>query len=386
MTLINTQDALEDYCAALKDAPFITVDTEFLREKTYYPKLCLVQVSGPDGDAAAIDPLAGGIDLAPLYDLLLDESIVKVFHAARQDLEIFYNMTERVPAPVFDTQVAAMVCGFGESVGYNNLVNQLLNKQIDKSVQFTDWTRRPLDARMLDYALGDVTHLIEIYKILHAQLESKGRLSWVESEDAVLADPETYNIRPEEMWQKIKIRTDKPRVLAALKELAAWREREAQRRNQPKGWVAKDETLVDIAVHLPKTPKDLAKARGISEDMANGPAGKYILEAVDRALSLSKSQLPQPRARREQLPQDLIPAFEMLKMLLRINCAEYEAAPKLVASSDDLEALARDADADIPAMKGWRYDVFGKDAQDLLQGKLSLHLKNRQVHKAYRAD
>lgn len=379
--LINQQSDLDSFCSGLKGAPFLTVDTEFLREKTYYPKLCLIQVSGPDGKAAAIDPLAGDIDLAPFFELMDDRKIVKVFHAARQDLEIFYNISGRVPSPLFDTQIAAMVCGFGESVGYENLVRKILGKQVDKSVQFTDWSHRPLGKRHLQYALNDVIHLIDIYKTLDRELQKRGRKAWLESEDAILSDPKTYEIDPRKIWKRIKVRSPRPRTLAALRELAAWRELEAQRRDQPRNWVMRDESLVDIAVHMPQTPEELARARGLSADMARGRIGQQVLEALALARALPESECPKPLARKEPLPQELTPVLEMLRMLLRINCADNEVVPKIVASTDELEELVLDDEADIPAMRGWRFELFGREALELKHGKISLTLADNRVVK-----
>jgi ribonuclease D len=290
-------------------------------------------------------------------------------------------MTGAVPSPLFDTQIAAMVCGFGESVGYENLVRKIAGQGLDKSVQFTDWSRRPLSARHLNYALGDVTHLADIYIHLRDSLEEAGRGHWLESENAVLADPATYETDPRASWKRIKFRGGKPITFAALQELAAWRELEAQRRDQPKSWVIRDDALVDIAVHMPASEKELAANRGMNADMARGRIGQDILEILARVRALPKSDYPPRPDKKEPLPHELTPALEMLRMLLRINCAENEVAPKMIASAADLEELARSDDADIPALRGWRNEVFGKEALALKRGEISLALKDGQVVK-----
>ncbi|MCB9988425.1 MAG: ribonuclease D [Rhodospirillales bacterium] len=378
--IITEQNKLDALCADLSQAPFITIDTEFLREKTYYPLLCLVQVAAPDGEPAAIDPLVGDLDLTPLFDLLANKNVVKVFHAARQDLEIFYNMMGKVPHPIFDTQVAAMVCGYGDQVGYSNLVQTITGVQLDKAQQFTDWSRRPLSNKQLVYALDDVTHLRNVYGKLKAELADRGRLGWEEEEMAILTSADTYQNKPEEAWRRVKIRSDKPRTLAVLRELAAWREREAQSRDIPRPRVLKDDTLAEIALQTPKTVDTLSHLRGFSADMARGKLGKNVLEAVKKGLDTPKEDCPHVQ-RKQRLPIEKGPALEMLKMLLRIQAGEHGVAAKLIASADDLEDLARDEREEIPAMRGWRYDVFGKEAQALLKGRLGLTLRNGKIEK-----
>jgi ribonuclease D len=379
--LINKNEEIKNFCNKLGGVSFVTIDTEFLREKTYYPKLCLIQLSSPDGEAAAIDPLAKGIDLDPFFELMDDGSILKVFHAARQDLEILYNINGSLPSPLFDTQIAAMVCGYGESVGYENLVRNLLGRKIDKGPQFTDWSRRPLGKKMMDYALGDVTHLIEIYKILSEELEKRGREGWLKHEEDILSSPSTYEIDPYEIYKRIKIRSQNPRTLAALRELAAWREKEAANKNIPRNWVLRDETLADIAVHMPQDVNRLEKARNMPLDKARGKMGKIILNILQMVRELPQEKYPAVPPKQEQLPQELRPVLEMLRMLLRINCSEQEVAAKLVASNGDLEKLALDSHADIPAMHGWRFEVFGRDALELKNGRLSLTVKDNNILK-----
>ena len=394
--VIDQQDELNAFCEALSGKDFITVDTEFLREKTYYPKLCLIQIGDPDKNAAAIDPLSGNIDLQPVFDLLCNPDILKVFHAGRQDLEIFYRLMDgNIPHPFFDTQIAAMVCGYGDQIGYDNLVRQITGAQIDKSNQFTDWSYRPLSDKQIDYALGDVTHLVDIYHHLSQELEKRGRTRWVFEEEEILMRPATYENTPDEMWQKIKVKSPKPRTLAILKNLAAWREAKAQRQDRPKNWIMRDEILADIAMQAPKSSKDLAKIRNMSSDVANGKTGKELLSLVQEALQSPKDNWPQPK-KRKILPPNIMASIDILKMLLKVNAYDQEVAPKVIASADDLEALALHADkseqnndVDLPpatsiaALQGWRYDVFGKDAQALLSGQLCIGLKNGTIIKHY---
>lgn len=380
--IITEQKDLETLCTGLKKGGFVTVDTEFLRDKTYYPVLCLIQMAGPETEAVAIDPLADGIDLAPVFDVLADKKVIKVFHAARQDLEIFYKLTGEIPDPLFDTQVAAMVCGYGDQIGYHNLVQGICGKRLDKGAQFTDWSRRPLTKKQTSYALDDVVYLRDVYLHLSAQLDEKGRIGWVKEEMAILNDPATYQNIPEQSWQRIKIRSDKPKVLSVLREIAAWREKEAQRRDIPRTRILRDETLVDMAVHAPKDEKSLSQIRGVSADMARGKWGKPLLAAVKRGLGVPKESCPVMK-RKERFPGDMVPALEMLKMLLKIQCADHDVATKLVANKNDLETLAlKGAKADIPALKGWRHEVFGQEALALIEGEIGLSLKNGKIHKS----
>ena len=378
--LISEQHALNEYCEGLKSVEFITVDTEFLRERTYYPKLCLIQISGPDGEASAIDPLVEGLNLEPLYDLLFDEDILKVFHAGRQDLEIFFNLTEKVVNPIFDTQIAAMVCGYGDSVGYESLVRNITSEQVDKSSQFTDWSRRPLSKKQLNYALGDVTHLITVYKHLAKELERQGRIEWVFAEEEILNAPETYTIDPYDMWKKVKIRSPKTKNLAVLREVTAWRETRAQNKNLPRSWILKDDTLADIAGQIPKNLEALSKIRNIPKDIQDRPMGKTLLSLIDQALKSNPEGWPKVE-KRKPLPPSVGAVTDVLKMLLKLQSAEYGVATKLIASSKDLEALAQDDDADIPAMSGWRREVFGQEALDLKNGRLAIGLENSKIKK-----
>ncbi|MCB1782705.1 MAG: ribonuclease D [Alphaproteobacteria bacterium] len=378
-TLTSTKD-LSALVKTLSKKPFITIDTEFLREKTYYPKLCLIQISDPEKNAVAIDPLADGMDLSPLYDLLENPKVLKVFHAGRQDLEIFYNLTGKVVSPFFDTQIAAMVCGFGDSVGYENLVRTITGQSIDKSAQFTDWSHRPLSERQIKYALGDVTHLCDIYLHLAEALDARGRRGWVMQEEEVLADPKTYENDPYGAWRRVKIRSPKPQSLAVLREIAAWREEQAQERNIPKNWAMRDETLADMAAQAPKSVEALKKIRGVSADMANGRTGKILLERIKTALSSPREDWPKPE-RKEALPPQLQACADILKMLLKVQSAEHEVAPKLIASQDDLEKIALSDAADVPALKGWRREIFGQDALDLKNGKLAIGLKGDKIMK-----
>ncbi|MCC7305494.1 MAG: ribonuclease D [Alphaproteobacteria bacterium] len=378
--IVDTQEDLEGLCADLKTYPFITIDTEFLREKTYYPKLCLVQVGTPEGNAAAIDPINTNLDLSPLFDVIFDEKVLKVIHSGRQDLEIFFNLTGKVVHPIFDTQIAAKVCGYGDSVGYENLVRNLTGASLDKSVQFTDWSKRPLSQRQIDYALGDVIHLVEVYRKLTAELDKRGRTEWVFQEEEILEDPATYQNNPDEAWERIKIRSPKPKTLAVLKALAAWRERQAQRKNIPRSWVMRDETVADMAAQMPGTPEQLAKIRGVSEDLAFGGTGRILLDTIDEAVNTDKSAWPKV-PERKMIPPQAQPLIEILKMLLRIQCAQHDVAAKLVASSEDIEALAMDSDPENHVLKGWRHEVFGRDALALKAGKISIGLKNGRIVK-----
>lgn len=371
MELITTTEELAAFCDRLSTAEFITVDTEFHRETTYWPMLCLVQVAGPD-EAHCIDSLADGLDLQPLYDLFLNEDIVKVFHAARQDLEIFFHKANLIPKPLFDSQVAAMVCGFGESAGYETLVTKLTSERIDKSQRFTDWSRRPLSEKQLDYALADVTHLRDIYRSLKSKLQQSGRSDWVAEEMQILTNPDTYNLDPETSWKRLKSRDKKPRFLAVLREVAAWREREAQQQNTPRRRVVKDDVLVELAALRPTSTKALSQAR-LAKHFAKSRFADDILAAVRKGLDTPDDQCPRvPRA--FDKPPGLGPVIDLLKVLLKARCEANEVALKLVATVDDLEKIACNDQADVPALSGWRRKLFGEDALRLKNGKIALAL------------
>lgn len=365
------------FCQRLGGAEFVTVDTEFMRETTYWPKVCLVQVAGPE-EACAIDPLAEGIDLDPLYELLANRQTLKVFHAARQDLEIFYHLMGQVPAPLFDTQVAAMVCGFGEQVGYETLAQQLARTTIDKSSRFTDWSKRPLTDRQLHYALSDVTHLRTIYGKLASRLAQSGRSPWLAEEMAVLANPKTYAGAPEDAWMRIRTRSSSRRTLAVLREVAAWREREAQRRDVPRGRIIRDEALAEIAATPPKNVEELARVRGLSRGVAEGRGGEEILAAIVRALALPEEARPMV-LNETVLPKGIGPLVELLKVLLKLKCDQHDVAQKLVASTADLERVAADDGADVPAMHGWRREIFGDSALELKRGRLAMAAEGRRI-------
>ena len=370
MTVIADNDALAAFCRRQEAAGFIAIDTEFMRDKTYWPLLCLVQIAGPE-EEAAIDPLAPGIDLAPLLALMQRRDLLKVFHAARQDIEIFFHLTGKVPAPVFDTQVAAMVCGYGDSVSYETLASRLAGAHVDKSSRFTDWSRRPLTERQLKYALGDVGPLRRIYEKLSARLAATGRAHWLAEEEAELTDPDTYRLEPALAWRRLKARSNNRRLLALVRELAAWRETTAQQRNLPRNRVLRDESLLEIAAHAPKSPDELAHARGLGRGFAEGRFGSEILAVVGRVLEQPESTYPEAVPRRE-VPAGLGPLIDLLRVLLKLRCEENDVAQKLVADAEDLELIAADDHADVRALHGWRAEVFGKDALDLKHGRLAL--------------
>lgn len=372
MKLISDTAALAAFCQRLSSVEFVTVDTEFMREKTYWPQLCLVQLAGPE-EAWAIDPMAPGMDLAPLFELMANPKVMKVFHAARQDVEIFLHLSGKVPAPLFDTQVAAMVCGFGDAVSYETLAGQLARARIDKSLRFTDWSRRPLSDRQLDYALADVTHLRIIYEKLCQRLEREQRADWVAEEMAVLADPNTFVVDPEEAWRRLKSRSSSPRFLMILKELAAWREREAREKDLPRQRLIKDDSLMEIAAQAPSTVDELAHTRGLSRNAAEGRLGAALLAAVTRALATPESEWPKP-LERVDLPRGLGPVVDLLKVLLKLKGDQHDVAQRLIASSADLEWIAADDSAEVPAMQGWRRGLFGEDALRLKHGRVGLAL------------
>jgi ribonuclease D len=360
---------------------FLALDTEFLRERTYYPQLCLVQVAAPEGDAILLDPITGD-DMTDLEEALFDPEVVKVFHAGRQDLEIFVKLYGRVPAPLFDTQIAAMALGYGESVSYAALVADVCRHSIDKSQQFTDWSIRPLTPEQLAYAADDVLYLRQVYENFCKRLDTLGRREWIMEEMAHLSDASVYTVDPDKAWERVKIRSDKPPVLAVLRGLAAWREREAQRRDIPKGRIFKDETLAEIALTQPRNPSALARVRGFPSDLAEKTLGQNILKIVEEALAQPKELMPRVE-RSKPFPPELQPVLEMLKMLLRIQSSETGISPRLVADSEDLQALAQHGeDAKVPALNGWRREIFGAPALELMNGKLSLSVKDGKIAKA----
>lgn len=381
MTLITTNAALKSLCATLKDAPFVTVDTEFLRDKTYYAKLCLLQLSGPDKNAFAIDVLSKEeeLDLTPVWDLLCHTPNLKVFHAARQDLEIIYQMSGHIVHPLFDTQVAAMVCGYGDQIGYDSLVMEVTGERPDKSSQFTDWSYRPLSNRQMTYALNDVIHLVDIYVMLQKKLEQSQRESWVREEMAYLTDPTIYTIIPDQSWERLKIRNAKPKDMAVIKALSSWREHEAQRRDVPRARILKDETLLDLGYQKPRTPEDLTRIRGITADTAQGKFGTALLNVIETGLNMPAEHIP-ILPEKNPLPQKLAPVLEMLKMLLRIQAAQHDVVARLIADNEDLESFVRNPNnKNISFLHGWRFDVFGRAATAMVAGKIALRLLNNQL-------
>ena len=373
-----TNDALIAACNRFAEFDFITVDTEFIRESTFWPQLCLFQIGSAD-EALAVDPLADGIDLQPLFDLMANESVLKVFHAGRQDIEILYNLAGAVPHPIFDTQLAAMVCGFGDSVGYETLVSKLLRQNLDKASRFTDWARRPLTDRQLSYALDDVIYLQDIYLKLHEQMEKSGRAHWLDEEMETLASPSTYDTPPEMAWKRLKARNNNPRFLGILQEIAAWRETEARTRDMPRNRVMRDEALLEIAAHPPKKPDDLGRMRSVSQGFASSRAGKLLFEAVTRGVKLPDDVLPQVN-KPKPLPRGIGPLVDLLKVLLKMKCEENDVAQKLIGNVADLEKVAAYDNADVAAMKGWRKEVFGNDAMRLKKGEIALAANGNKIN------
>ena len=383
MEPITTTDMLADACTRFASHPFVTVDTEFLRESTFYPILCVVQMASSD-EAVVIDALAPGIDLQPFYDLMANEAVLKVFHAARQDIEIVWHRACLIPHPIFDTQVAAMVLGYGDSVSYEQLVQRITGDAIDKSHRFTDWTRRPLSKAQLDYAVSDVTHLRDVYLKLAGDLERRGRTNWVMREMDVLTSPATYRLEPERAWERLKTRVRKPKELAVLMEVAAWREREAQTRDVPRGRVLKDEVISDIAVHAPTTPEKLAHLRSIPKGFERSKWGQEILAAIARGVARDPKTLP--RIERAVAAPNGAATVELLKVLLRMTSERHGVAAKVIATVDDLDRIAADDDADVPALKGWRRELFGEKALALKHGKLALAVEKGRVIAVDRSD
>ncbi|MFY9685883.1 MAG: ribonuclease D [Pseudolabrys sp.] len=376
MDLITTTDQLAAACARAAKHPYVTVDTEFLRETTYYPLLCVAQMASAD-EAVVIDALADGIDLAPFFDLMANEKVTKVFHAARQDIEIVWNLAQKIPHPIVDTQVAAMVLGYGDSISYDQLVQRITGDTLDKSHRFTDWTRRPLSDAQITYALSDVTHLRAVYLKLTEDLEKRGRHSWVEAEMDVLTSPDTYRADPERAWERLKTRVRKPKELAVLIEVAEWREREAQTRDVPRGRVLKDDVIGDIAVQAPTTPERLGQLRSLPKGFERSRWGEQILDAVKRGLERDQKTLP--RLERFRPAMNGAATVELLKVLLRMTAERHGVAAKVIATVDDLDRIAADDEADVPAMKGWRRELFGEKALALKHGHLALAVDKGKV-------
>jgi ribonuclease D len=379
MELIASTDALAEACARLSAHPFVTVDTEFMRETTYYPKLCLIQIAAPDGEGVLVDPLAEELELGPFMDLMANEAVLKVFHSARQDLEIVWNLGGIVPHPLFDTQVAAMVCGYGDSVSYEQLVNDLAKARVDKSSRFTDWSRRPLSDAQLTYALSDVTHLVKVYEALSAELERTSRSDWLAEEMDVLTSPETYRADPANAWRRLAGRMRKPKEIAVLMEVAAWREREAQDRDVPRSRVLKDEAVIDVAMSQPRSVEALGRLRSIPSGFERSRTGAEILAAVERGLERDPKTVPVPERSRTRGGGSAA-IVELLKVLLKAVAEAERVAPKIIATIDDLDAIAEDGErADVAAMHGWRRRLFGDKALALKEGRLGLSARHGRV-------
>ncbi|ARQ09614.1 ribonuclease D [Rhizobium etli] len=376
--MIETTADLAAACKELAKSDFITIDTEFLRETTFWPELCLIQMASPTMEVL-VDPLAKGIDLASFFELMADTKVLKVFHAARQDIEIIFNRGNLIPHPIFDTQVAAMVCGFGDSVSYDQLVSRIKNVHIDKSSRFTDWSRRPLSEKQLEYALADVTHLRDVYLSLSSQLDREGRTSWLREEMDILEARETYDMHPDDAWQRLKMRLRKPQELAVLKYVAAWREREARARNVPRSRVLKDDAIYEVAQQQPRDSEALGRLRTIPKGWERSAAGTAVVEAVNAALALPKAEMPHV-PRQTQAPEGAAAAVELLKVLLKLISEKHGVAPKVIANSEDLDKIAADGEkADVAALHGWRRDLFGEPALQLIQGQIGLRFAGRKV-------
>ena len=377
MQVITSTSDLAQICQQLVTADFVTVDTEFMREQTFWPELCLVQIAS-DRVEAIVDPLAQGIDLKPFYELMAHPGVTKVFHAARQDIEIMYSEAGLIPAPIFDTQVAASVCGYGDSVSYVNLVRDITGQEIDKSSRFTDWSRRPLTDKQLVYALGDVTHLRDVYRHLRSKLDTTGRLSWLSEEMADLTHPETYETRPEDAWKRLKMRTKNRKAFGVLIELAAWRERVAQGQNVPRSRVLRDEALYDIANQMPTTPEQLGGLRTLSDGFSRSQRAREIMDAVKAGLARDPKSLPQMNHARA-VSAEAGATIELLKVLLKAAAAKHGVAPRLIADAEELELIAAEDAPDVLALKGWRRQLFGEDALRLKRGELALTLAKGEV-------
>jgi ribonuclease D len=377
MQIITDTNTLQSFCKRLAEHEFITVDTEFMRERTYWSQLCLIQAASPV-EEAIIDPLADGLDLAPFLELLQDRNVTKVFHAARQDIEIFYQLIGDVPRPLFDTQVAAMACGHGDQIGYEPLVRALTGQGLDKGSRFTDWSRRPLSERQLTYALGDVTHLRDVYVKLVEQLKQSNRFHWVQEEMEALLNPQLYFVEPKEAWKRLKLRNPKKREIGPTMKIAEWREAEAQRKDVPRNRILKDDVIIELARQAPTSPKALAGCRGIPNGFERTNTAKGLIAAIKEGKEMPDEALPDLERKRDMTP---IPAdvLDMLRVLLKRQCEHYDVAPKLIASAADLEKIARHEEPDIPAMNGWRREVFGEAALKMKRGELAMKLEGSTV-------
>lgn len=381
MKMITESSVLADICAQYSEYPYVTVDTEFLRERTYWSQLCVVQLARPGGgkqDAVLIDPLADGIDLSPLFDLMTNPDVIKVFHAARQDVEIFYNMGDLIPAPLFDTQIAAMVCGYGEQVGYETLVRKVAKETIDKSSRFTDWSRRPLSEKQLTYAIADVTHLRDIYEALRDNLEASGRAHWVSEELAILTDPATYRNAPQDAWRRVKSRNSDPAFLAIVRALAAWREQTAQDRDVPRGRILKDDALVEIATAKPRNVDAFSRLRLAQREARKPETTAEIIAAVTEGMNCPEDQRPSnpPPARRREGSGAIA---DMLKVFLKARADKFGVASRLIASASEIEALSGEDLDTHPVLSGWRWEVFGEDAMRIIQGRAALVVRPKGV-------
>jgi ribonuclease D len=377
MKIITKTSDLKDLCERATLETFVTLDTEFVRETTYWSQLCLIQL-GLSEEAFIIDPLSKELDLTPFFELLQNPHLVKVVHSGRQDVEIFYHMSGQIPAQLFDTQIAAMVCGFGESVGYDVLVQSYVKVSLDKSSRYTHWAQRPLTEKQLDYALGDVTHLRVIYEKLYGKLVKEDRLHWLEEELAILTDPKTYEIDPYNIWKRIKVRSPKPRMLGILREIAAWREFTAQRRNVPRGRILRDEMMLELAAAAPKTRDELSRMRGMAAFLSEKNRGEELLELIQKGINLPLEDCPQVK-KEGASPPGSSALLEMLKLLLKIKADKYNVAAKLIATSTDLEVIARTSDPNVPALEGWRREVFGNAALALKEGKVAIGIQNNRI-------
>jgi ribonuclease D len=377
--LVTDSQTLADLCARLARSPYVAIDTEFMRENSYWPELCLIQIADSE-EAAAIDPMAPGLDMKPLLDLMTaNDEVLKIFHAGGQDLEIVYNLTGKTPFPLFDTQIAAMALGMGEQVGYSNLVESWTGVKLDKGARFTDWARRPLDKRQIDYAIGDVTYLAQIFPKLLDKLKRTGRGGWLDQEMERLGNPASYINDPETSWQRVKVPSRKPEVLGRLKSIAAWREREAQGKDLPRGRIMKDETLGDVAGNPPREQRDLAKVRGLSASWATNDIGARLMAAIAAAVPMPEDEMPARDDRKPGLGKDGALVADLLKLLLKIRSKETDVAARLIARSDELELLAAGRREGLSILDGWRFEQFGRDALDLVEGRLGFAVKDGKL-------